>query len=187
MQKPPHRLEACATKNPAGRYCGFFLVPKLCLGMPFTTAKLNLALLFVPKCNLGTSFEQGVEPQQQAQVPPGFASAVMKAGRGPVRPGDGQAGRGAGPGAKAAEPANLSAQTGRRQTQTWLKPLLPPGGSLCPSQVLHASPTPWLALNLPYSELGSIISLGVLTRSFVKRVKYSEFSKGEISDPPIAP
>jgi hypothetical protein len=33
----------------------FFLVPKLCLGTPFIKAKLSLAIIFVPKCNLGTS------------------------------------------------------------------------------------------------------------------------------------
>jgi hypothetical protein len=32
-----------------------FLVPKLCLGTPFITAKLSLALIFVHKYNLGTS------------------------------------------------------------------------------------------------------------------------------------
>ena len=32
-----------------------FLVPKLSLGTPLITAKLSLALIFVPKCNLGTS------------------------------------------------------------------------------------------------------------------------------------
>jgi hypothetical protein len=32
-----------------------FLVPKLCLGTLFWYAKLSLAVIIVPKCNLGTS------------------------------------------------------------------------------------------------------------------------------------
>ncbi len=58
---PPHALHKRAIKRliivilSAAKNLAFVPVPKLCLGTPFITAKLSLSLIFVPKCNLGTS------------------------------------------------------------------------------------------------------------------------------------
>lgn len=39
---------------------GYFLVPKLSLRTIYLPAKLNWAIIFVPKCNLGTRWEMMV-------------------------------------------------------------------------------------------------------------------------------